>query len=450
MARPLISIIIPTHNSEIYIKRIIETLLAQTFTSFEALFIDSSTKDKTSKILSCAAEIDERIKIISDSNASYGHKINRGIDGAEGEYIAILESDDEYAPDFLEKLYNSVDDVVDFVKGNYSIFADTEFGRKESLIKIDAHNEYGKVIDLAKQPEYRYSLVTRIWCGLYKKSFLIDNNIICNESEGASFQDTGFSILCATYAKKIKLVNNAIYYYRVDNNMSSSKDNGKTLLIQSEWDWIIRELYKRNRLSKEINQYIKDIKLKTYYWNAKRLNEISRNEFLKAVKNELEREYVDYIGDAEQELILQFLLGINNEIYDRDCNYSNEIYEIIKTLINKKIILWGCGAAGKAVLEMQRFIGSRNIKRIVDNSKSLQMKNLYEYTVQAPVFEKNEINNMSFIVASKNYCDEIENILIKEGVTRDRIFVYKNTVKIPDDEIVYALGDIISSNKAKY
>ena len=65
--------------------------------------------------------------IINDPNTSYGHKVNRGIEEAKGKYISVLESDDMYELDMLEKLYSVIEQYqVDFVNGNYTCFFDVE------------------------------------------------------------------------------------------------------------------------------------------------------------------------------------------------------------------------------------------------------------------------------------------------------------------------------------
>ncbi len=89
-----ISVIMTIHNAEKYIRECMESVLNQTFSEIEVLCIDGGSTDGTPHILKEYAERDLRIRIINDANTSYGHKVNRGIEEAVGEYISVVESDD--------------------------------------------------------------------------------------------------------------------------------------------------------------------------------------------------------------------------------------------------------------------------------------------------------------------------------------------------------------------
>lgn len=100
---PLISIIMPAHNTAPYIGQAIESVLAQTYPRWELLIIDDASTDQTGAI----------VKTFNDPRIRYqkrpriGHPAgvrNAGLRLAQGEFIAFLDSDDLYYPDTLEKL----------------------------------------------------------------------------------------------------------------------------------------------------------------------------------------------------------------------------------------------------------------------------------------------------------------------------------------------------------
>ena len=103
-----VSVIVTVHNSEKYLERCLQSVCNQTLRDIEILCIDGQSFDKSPEILSKFREEDNRVKIINDRNASYGHKINVGIENAMGRYIAILESDDQYDPLMLVKLFGKM------------------------------------------------------------------------------------------------------------------------------------------------------------------------------------------------------------------------------------------------------------------------------------------------------------------------------------------------------
>lgn len=99
----MISIIIPLYNKEHSIASTLQTVLNQTFQDFEIIIVnDGSTDhsiDEVSKIT------DSRIRLIHQTNAGVSAARNRGIEEAKGEFIAFLDADDEWNPDYLKTQY---------------------------------------------------------------------------------------------------------------------------------------------------------------------------------------------------------------------------------------------------------------------------------------------------------------------------------------------------------
>lgn len=100
---PKVSVIIPTYNRARYICRAINSVLNQTFTDYEIIIVDDGSTDNTREVL---AQYGNRIVYLSQSNKGISASRNRGISAAQGEYIAFLDSDDEWLP---EKLTIQVD-----------------------------------------------------------------------------------------------------------------------------------------------------------------------------------------------------------------------------------------------------------------------------------------------------------------------------------------------------
>ena len=103
--QPEISVIIPVYNSELYLKECLDSLLEQTFGDWEAICINDGSTDGSAEILADYAARDPRIHVFSQENRGLGATRNKGITEAHGRYIAFLDSDDMFNPDFLEQLY---------------------------------------------------------------------------------------------------------------------------------------------------------------------------------------------------------------------------------------------------------------------------------------------------------------------------------------------------------
>jgi glycosyltransferase involved in cell wall biosynthesis len=99
-----ISIIMPTFNSEKYIKDSIRSVQAQTYTDWELLIIDDVSLDNTVKIAKQFSKTDNRIKVVElDTNGGPAKARNVGLQNACGDFIAFLDSDDVWLPEKLEK-----------------------------------------------------------------------------------------------------------------------------------------------------------------------------------------------------------------------------------------------------------------------------------------------------------------------------------------------------------
>lgn len=105
---PKISIIIPAYNEEKNIARCLNSVLAQSFTNFEALCIDDGSTDSTAEIIKSFAEKDERIILLKNPNKGVSSARNFGIENAKGNYIGFVDSDDFIQPQMYEFLYRAV------------------------------------------------------------------------------------------------------------------------------------------------------------------------------------------------------------------------------------------------------------------------------------------------------------------------------------------------------
>lgn len=100
----LVSIITPSYNSEKYIASTIESVLNQTYESWELIIIDDKSPDNANKIIESYSKKDNRIKHIKLlENAGPANARNKAISEAQGKYIAFLDSDDIWLPQKLEK-----------------------------------------------------------------------------------------------------------------------------------------------------------------------------------------------------------------------------------------------------------------------------------------------------------------------------------------------------------
>lgn len=115
--QPLVSIIIPTHNRQGYLKRAIKSVLCQTYQNIEIVVIDDGSTDETPKIVSELAKKEPRITALKNEiNLGFVKTLNRGINRARGKYIARLDDDDFWVdPKKLEKQVGFLERHPDYV-----------------------------------------------------------------------------------------------------------------------------------------------------------------------------------------------------------------------------------------------------------------------------------------------------------------------------------------------
>jgi glycosyltransferase involved in cell wall biosynthesis len=99
----MISVVIPLYNKEQSIVSTLQTVLNQTYQDFEIIIVDDGSTDHSADEVSKLT--DSRIRLIHQNNAGVSAARNRGITEAQGKYIAFLDADDEWKPDYLKAQY---------------------------------------------------------------------------------------------------------------------------------------------------------------------------------------------------------------------------------------------------------------------------------------------------------------------------------------------------------
>lgn len=275
-----VSVLVPIYNAEKYLKECLDSLLAQTLQEIEIICIDDGSTDSTRKMLDHFAQQDERIVVINKENSGYGDSMNRGLAKARGEYIAILESDDFADHAMLEDLYELATRYnADLVKSDfYYYYADNGHPRSIKANKVwRCHG--GKPFTAREHPKV-LTIQATIWSAIYRRAFLLDNQITFLPTPGASYQDISFTFKTFTLAQSIVFTPVAYVHYRQDNPASSVRALDKVFAVCAEYDELDRFLGERPEIkrfantAKLINQYC------SYLWNARRVADVYRDSFL--------------------------------------------------------------------------------------------------------------------------------------------------------------------------
>lgn len=135
MMPPVVSVVIPSYNRAGCIGEAIDSVLAQTYPDYEIIVVDDGSTDETREVL---ARYGDRISYIYQENAGVSAARNRGIKEARGEWIAFLDSDDEWVPEKLKKQLQCLDRYPDAcgVVCDSEIFADDAVKRLFELRRV--------------------------------------------------------------------------------------------------------------------------------------------------------------------------------------------------------------------------------------------------------------------------------------------------------------------------
>ncbi len=103
MRQDLISIITPLYNGEKFIAETIHSVQQQTYPDWEMIIVDDGSKDRSAQIVQSFLDRNDRIKLIRQANAGSAAARNNALCHAKGRYVAFLDADDLWEPNFLKK-----------------------------------------------------------------------------------------------------------------------------------------------------------------------------------------------------------------------------------------------------------------------------------------------------------------------------------------------------------
>lgn len=254
-----VSVVMAVYNTkEEYLRSAIDSILAQTYKDFEFIIInDGSTNNAEEVILSYS---DERIKYYKQENKGLPKSLNFGIETAQGEYIARMDSDDIALPNRLEKEIN-------FLKEN------PEYSVVGSLAKIIPRNEVVKLIEKPKLLDFFYKCWIIHPTVMFRKEDFIKYNLKYNEK----FLVAQDYELWSRAVKVLKFYNiqDILLYYRIEGQGNATKRRNEriqnainiqqNILNSLTYDkklqnLIIKEIHLKQKINKDFKEQIFSIK----------------------------------------------------------------------------------------------------------------------------------------------------------------------------------------------
>lgn len=438
-----VSVIMPSLNMVGYIEDSVSSVLSQTLTDIEVICVDAGSDDGTIEILNRLAVGDPRIRVIKADKKSYGYQMNLGIRMATGEYIGIVETDDYIEPDMYEMLYaRASENNLDIVKSDYDMFFTSEDGIDLSVkYSLGKNNnvEYGKVYSAKEYLSGRYKLEIYIWNAIYRKTFLLKNNVQFNETPGASFQDFSFRYQTCFFADRIMAIDKAFYHYRRDNANASTYNPRTVEFNERESEYILNMLNARGDLGDEIYEAI-----------AREIVEFASWPYIDMVKWVKPAESTEEAFDKYRRMLGEFMeegrltrKKINNPFLWQDLNLLMEgstffmkyaaviarltldeaLRQISEYSEYENLVIFGTGNVGKAIYV---FLSNCGIPARVfcDNNPEKVGDTIFEVPVVTPAEAVTRYPDAMFIISSLRAENEMSSQLRLLGVNEENITTY--------------------------
>ncbi|MBR3627660.1 MAG: glycosyltransferase, partial [Elusimicrobia bacterium] len=205
-----VSVIIPIYNVEKYLKQCLDSVINQTFKDIEIICINDSSTDKSLQIIKEYQQKDNRIILIDlKENKGVSNARNEGLKIAKCKYITFVDPDDWTDKDYVKTLYDNM------IKYDYDIIG-IGFYIFNKQIKEYKYPKFCYDTDFSllenKQKLLTLRLIWSLWAKIYKRDFIIKNNIVF---ESRIMGDITFNYEAILSARNIKFIDKANYFYRV-------------------------------------------------------------------------------------------------------------------------------------------------------------------------------------------------------------------------------------------
>lgn len=214
-----VSIIVPVHNTEKYLRMTVESLAGQTLQDIEIILVENASTDGSLELCHELAKADERIKVMHLDKGDLSHARNNGLKQATSEYVAFVDSDDAVLPEMYETLYSIASEHdLDMMYCNHAMIYDDRPPRyllpEDGTVHIMDNKE-------ALSLHFTGRMDT-IACSMLVRKSLFDN---LQFPEDMYFEDRAFTFLLVDASKKVGYIKKAFYnYYQRSGSICHAMD----------------------------------------------------------------------------------------------------------------------------------------------------------------------------------------------------------------------------------
>lgn len=427
---PKVSVIIPVYNAGEYLRQSITDILNQTLEDIEIICVNDGSTDGSLEILQSLAKQDTRIIVISQENMSAGAARNRGMEAASGEYLSILDADDFFEEDMLEKAYGTAKakdaDVVVYRSNRYDEklrdYTESNWTVKEQYLpkkEVFSHKDMSGIFNC---------FVGWTWDKIFRADFINENKITFQNQK--SINDLFFVYSALAKADRISFINEILVHKRYNNANSITTNYARTGTWRCFYQALtaLKKQLEEWKLYGELRRDFVNYALFFILWNLKKFQQqedfhelyhLVRETGLKEMdiidhdaayfyeKTDYEKLNRIVLMDADEYRRYEMLMG-------RDGTYLFP-FEMLES--GTDIILYGAGNVGKAYYRQIKYSRYCRITAWVDR----------DYAEKGMGIESPEVvfsRNYDFIVLAMNDGNTAKKVmreLVGKGIEEKKI-----------------------------
>jgi len=235
---PLISIIIPVYKVELYLKKCVDSVLAQTYANLEIILVDDGSPDNCGKICDEYAEMDERVRVVHKENGGLSDARNAGLDIMNGEYVAFVDSDDWVMPKYIEDMYENLKEYGADISLSGTIYV-YENNKKDMILSVNKNKGLYTQKEAVENLFYQKGIYPSAWAKLYKKELF--EKIRYPKGKLNEDSATTYKIFCLCDKISYTNANNYCYLQRtgsIENSAFSPKKMDAIDIVDEMLAWI--------------------------------------------------------------------------------------------------------------------------------------------------------------------------------------------------------------------
>lgn len=263
---PVVSVIIPMYNVEMYLRECLDSVVNQTLKNIEIICVDDGSPDRSAEIADEYAAKYSNVRVLRKENGGQSSARNAALDIATGRYVYFLDSDDFLELDTLSDLCAKADEEkLDIVYFNTVSFFENKEIRENNLNYLSYYNRKGDYSGVySGQQMFAKMRANKEFFGspcleIFRRNLLEDNGI--RFYNGIIHEDNLFTFQCTMLAERVGYIDKAYYHRRVhgDSTMTTKKSMRNVegyLVSYAEMLAFMHEREVEESVAKSISEYL--------------------------------------------------------------------------------------------------------------------------------------------------------------------------------------------------